>query len=336
MFGKFKLMCWICLGAWLATTGAQNIKQQNPSPRLLIIGSYFSSDSNGQYEVLRAFIVNYSNDTLRFWGTNCRPTEFFAITNNDYMHLADEECHKSIFEQEVIPPHRSLLIPLKMLIKKRLDEIIRLNVHMKFYKWFKSGHFIEDRKYHREEILTDAITLKYEKNGSEYATGADMEEQDRKEKLNLPTTKLYLLTADERKLYPVTADETKISKAAEGEYSYIKGKVFRIPVTVHNNSNEPLKYYSMTCSWQEFYHIDNENLQVLMPPCDSNIPSEVIVPAHSVHTDIITFSCKKNSLKNPERFRVGLNINKNHRLFYDEELSRYNIVWSNEAQFINK
>jgi hypothetical protein len=344
MSSKFKIMCWFFLGVCRATTSAQTMKQPISSPRLLVIDSYFSGDFDGnverKYEVLRSFIVNNSNDTLKFWGTNCRPTEFFTITNNDYMHLADEECNNSIFEQIVIPPHRSLLIHLKMLVKKQPHEIIRLKVSMKFYKWFASEHFIEDRKYHRPEILTDTITLKYNKDGNPYYAKSDWEEQERKEKLNLPTIKLHLLTAGERKLYTITTDENKISKAAKGEYSYAKGNVFHIPVTVHNDSNEPLKYYSMSCSWQEFYHIDNENFKVLISPCDKNIPREVIVPAHSVHTDIVAFVYNKNNPKITERFRVGLNINKNVKddIFggYDDELRRYNIVWSNEVQFISK
>src|SRR6185503_9058880 len=71
MSGKLKLMSVVLVSAWLATTSGQNIGQQHPSPRLLIIGSYFSGDFGGaverRYEVLRAFIVNYSNDTLKFW-----------------------------------------------------------------------------------------------------------------------------------------------------------------------------------------------------------------------------------------------------------------------------
>jgi hypothetical protein len=340
MFSKFNLMTIVCISAWLATTSGQNIKQQKLSPRLLIIDSYFSSDYSGSYLVLRGFIVNYSDDTLRFWGTNCRPTDFFTITNNDYLHLADKECSNSVFEQIVIPPHRSLLVPLRMLIEKQPHEIVQLKVNMKFYKWFASDHFIEDRKHHRSEILTDTITLKFNQDGNPYYAKSDWEEQEEKEKLNLPTTKLYLLTSDERKHYTVTVDETKISKATEDEYYYSKKKVFRIPVTVHNNSNEPLKYYSMSCSWQEFYHIDNKNLGVLMSPCENNFPTEVIVPAHSVHTDMVPFVCNKINVKTPENFRVGLNINKNvnDEPFggYDEELRRYNIVWSNDAQFINK
>lgn len=344
MFGKFKITCFLFLGAWLATTRVQNSHHKNASPKLIIIGSYFSGNFDGKtqrtYKVLRAFIVNYADDTLRFWGTSCQPTEFFTVTNNNYMRLTDEVCNKSVFGQIAIPPRRSMLIPLKMLMEKQPHETVKLIVNMEFYRWFNSSHFAEDRKYHHPEILTDTITLKYNNDGNEYSAKSDWDEQEKRQKLNLPTTKLYLLSADERKHYTLNVDETKIIEAAKSEYSYLKEKVFTIPVTVHNNSNESLKYYSMSCSWDEFYHIDNKNLALVGTPCDNNIPTEVTVPAHTVHTDIIAFSCKNNSLKNPLRFRVGVNINKNviDDLFdgYDEELRMYNIVWSNEAQLINK
>jgi|GEM_PF-4078234 len=344
MSGKLKLMSVVLVSAWLATTSGQNIGQQHPSPRLLIIGSYFSGDFGGaverRYEVLRAFIVNYSNDTLKFWGTNCHPTNFFTVSNNNYMHLADEECKNSEFEQIAIPPHRSQLIPVKMLVEKQPHEMIRLNVRMKFYRYFQSGRFIEDSKNHQPEMLTDTITLKFNKNGDSYYTKADCKEQELKEKLNLPSTKLHLLTPTERRLYTITANETKIRKMANGEYAYANEKVFRIPVTVHNNSSKPLKYNSMSCSWEEFYHTDNKNFTVPMPPCEKNVPAEVIVPAHSTHTDLVPFVCNKRYLKTLGRFRIGLNINTdpyyNMLDGYDEESDKFNIVWSNEIQFTPK
>ncbi len=95
----------------------------------------------------------------------------------------------------------------------------------------------------------------------------------------------------------------------------------------------------MSCSWQEFYHIDNKNLEVIEPPCDNNCPKEVIIPAHSSRTDIVPFTYIK-SQKIAERFRVGLNINKNveEDVFggYDDELRIYNVVWSNEVTFVSK
>lgn len=325
----------------------QNVKQKNIPPRLLIIGSYFSGEFNGsverRYEVLRTFIVNYSNDTFKFWNTKCRTTELFSITKNDFMHLTDE-CKNSEFEEMTIPPHRSLLIPLKLVIDKQPHEIVRLKVNMKFYRWFATDNFIEVRKNHPFEILNDTIILKYNKDGNSYYEKSDWKVQEQKTKSNLPTTKLYLLSAEDRKNYTVTADETKISRAPEEEFLYNKQKVFRIPITVHNNSNKPLKYYSMSCSWQEFYHINNENLKVGMSVCDKNIPIEVVVPSGSSHTDLMPFVYKKNKLKKREHFRIGLNINKMYsdkRLIdyidllggYEDELRGYNIVWSNDVSF---
>jgi len=343
MYRKFKLICWLSLCIGVTATRAQAIKQPKPLPRLLIIGSYFSGYIDGQkqqtYENLRAFIVNDSNDTLKFWGTNCRPNDFFSVTENNFMHLTDDECTKAEFEQMVIPPHRSLLVPLKLLIERQPHEIVQLKVSMKFYRWYPSDHFMPDRKSRKPKILSDKITLKYNKDGNPYSGKTDREERKRKEELNLPTVTLHLLTDDERKFYSVTADVSKITTITGDAYSYISKTVFRIPVTVHNNSDKMLKYYSMSCSWQEFYHIDNKKFEVIMSACDKNVPREVTVPAHSTHTDVITFY-KNNNLKIPESFRLGLNINIDvkENLFsaFNDELRRYNIVWSNEVRFTGK
>jgi hypothetical protein len=340
MTGKFKLMCLLSVSVWLAAISGQSAGRPLQSPRLLIIGSYFSGDLGGniehRYEVLRAFIVNYSDDTLKFWGTDCHPTDLFSITKNDYMNLSDEECNNGEFEQLAIPPHRSLLIPLKMLIEKQPHEIVRLKVEMKFYKWFKSNDFKADSKFHDPEILSDTASLKYDKDGNSYASTADWDEQQQKEKLNLPTTSLHLLTNEEKKNYTITIDQNKIFKRMNQEYPYEEKKFFILPVTVHNDSNDTLRYCSMTCSWQEFYRIDNEEFEILSTSCTENIPAMITVLPHSVNTTNIAFVRKKDNQANPV-FRVGLNINTSgYSIFYHEELFRYNIVWSNEIQFAPK
>ncbi len=327
-------MCWVVLGAGITTVSARAIKQSKPLPRLLIIGSYYATDFGGEYEVLSAFIVNDSPDTLKFWGTTCRLTEFFEVTKNDYLHLADDECNKAEFEQIVIAPHRSLQVPLKMLIDKQPREILHLKVSMKFYRWFAFDHFIEEKKHHQPEMLTDTIILRYDSDGNSCYGKADFDEMKRKAKLNLPTTELHLLTVVERKLYTVTADEATISEVAEGVYPRTKEKVFRIPVEIKNNSDDTLKYYSMSCSWMDFYHIDNENLAVFNSDCNKNVLKEVIVPPHSAHRDMVPFVCKAKNLKTPISFKVGLNVNKkiDYYTSYEDELFVYNIVWSNKVQ----
>jgi len=341
MSGKIKLMWLVLVVALLTATSSPNLKQQKGSPKLLIIGSYFSGNFGGvierRYEVLRAFIVNYSDDTLKFWGTDCHPTELFSITKNDYVHLSDEECNNAEFEQLTIPPHRSLLIPLKLLIEKQPDELVRLKVEMKFYKWFKSNDFKADSKFHDPEILNDTVSLKYNKDGSSYALTADWDEQEQKEKLNLPTASFHLLTNEERKHYTITIDQNKIFKRTNQEYLYEEKEFFILPVTVHNDSNDTLRYCSMTCSWQGFYRIDNDAFEILSTACTKNVPTMIIVLPHSTHTRNIAFILKKdNQTKNPF-FKVGLNINTSGSFFlYHEELYRYNIVWSNKIQFTPK
>ena len=338
MLSKLQILCLMIFCACFGTKKVQNNKQKNIPPRLLIIGSYFSENFGGNVErehvVLKFFLVNYSDDTLKFWGSNCRPREFFSITNNDYLHLTDEECDNSVFEKMIIPPHRSFLIPFKLLMEKQPREIVRLKVDMKFYKWFASNNFMVDRKNYKPDILTDSIILRYDSKGNFFSTNSDFEEQERKQKLNLPTTKLHLLSFEERKHFTLTADETKIKKV-DKEYSYKNRNTFSIPVTLHNNSNKTLSYFSMDCSWQDFYHIDNRNLEVPIPICEENMSIVVKVPPHSMHTVMVPIVFKENKLKQSESFRIGLNININaHNEMFDfnyDELRDFNLVWSNEV-----
>jgi hypothetical protein len=222
-----------------------------------------------------------------------------------------------------------------MALDKRPHEIVHLEISMKLYKSFKDDNFKADSKI-RPKILTDSISFNYKTHGNGYAWNADWE-QEQKRKLNLPTTGLHVLSASERKLYTVAVDAGKITKFKSNEYPFTR---LRVPTIITNNSDKTLKYYSMTCSWWEFYHVDNKDLGVDLGACDNNFPILVIIPPHSSHTDIVSFISDKNGLNKPQFFKIGLNINicEEKGLFdlYDEELRIYNIVWSNEVKFIAK
>jgi len=45
-----------------------------------------------------------------------------------------------------------------------------------------------------------------------------------------------------------------------------------IPTTLKNNTKDTLNYLSMTCSWEEFYLVDNSKLEVEQKGCDKNMP----------------------------------------------------------------
>ena len=149
--------------------------------------------------------------------------------------------------------------------------------------------------------------------------------------------RIYLLTAQDRKSYALTVDERKINKVIRNNYRDKNRVYILIPVTVHNNSGDTLKYLSMNCSWQYYYHVDNSKFNVVMSSCDNNGPIEAVVPPYSSQSQALTIVYNKSSLKHVELFKIGLNVNRNVLLNatsgFRDQLRRYNIIWSNEVRF---
>ncbi len=347
MWGKFKLM-WLvvlCLGASIAN--AQNNKPNDRLPKLLVNGSFFQFDSGNNYWVLKTFIINNSDDTLKYWGNDaddalsewiriCQPNGLFSMSVNKFVHLADAGCNNSKLGQLIIPPHRSQLIPLKALVEDTTPGILALGVHFKLYRWFKSDDFVTNEKIHAPEILSDSIALKIERGNVNY----DWKKEVQKYKSIPPVTDLHILTDEERKVYTLTVDQRKIKKEKKGQYRYIKEAVFLVPAIIHNNSSKELKYLSWSCSAEEYYRIDNKDFKTPDPICENNSPSIVSIPPNGTRTEIIPVISKEKKLKKLERFKVGLNINKDVpgylTFLYLDGLKQYNIVWSNEVQINTK
>jgi len=335
---KLKLLLLMILGGWSMVASGQNGGKRK-SPRFLVIGEQISGGFKNMPEVLRVFLINDSDDTLRYWGSADCPSEFFTLNPNKYLRLVGTDCRNSEIEQK-IPPQRSQLILLPLSIEQQPPDTLDLNIGIKLYPWFKSENFKDYENAHKPQILTDKITLRFNKDGSRTYTPLDFEEEAKKTKLNLPTTELHLLSKEERKLYTVSVDEGKIITTIATDSQFAGEKVLRVPVTVNNNSDKVLRYYSMTCSWLEFYHVDNKYFYIQFGNCDSNIPTLLTVLPHSTHTDIVPVICDKNGLNKPQLFKIGLNVNicaeKGLFTYYDEELRLYNIVWSDEVQFTPK
>jgi len=246
-----------------------------------------------------------------------------------------EGCNKPVFKQIIIPPHRSQLILVKLLINKTPANAVKLEVRFKLYRWFNSDHFEDDRKYHKPEILTDTIMLK---PGYENSNESDQDAQ--KVKLIPPITAIHMLTDNVRKLYTLTVNETEIKKSTGRRYAYVKGKVFLIPVKVHNNGDDTLKYFTWGCSWPEYYHSNNEYFKTPESICEWNPIIQVSILPHSFHKDVVPFVFKEKNVNHIKHLKVGLNINKTYSILfpilYYQELKIDNIVWSNEVQFTTK
>jgi hypothetical protein len=346
MFGRWEVLFLICFCAAFGTANGQSVKADIDSVRFFVDGCFYSGDSRGGvHQVLTAYLINYTNDTLKYLGTNQRFKDLFSVSGSDALVLANDTNVEPLFEQMTIPPHRSKQIELKLSTAKKPQGTITLIVRLKLYKWFSSNDFENDLKFHQPKVLSDKISFTFLENGLEYYTADYWAEKEKKDKLILPDIDLYLLTDRDRKILTVTVDENKISNPIDSVYDPMelyskKSNLIKVPVIVHNYGDDTLKYLSMTCSWNDYYHVDNKMFNVYYSVCEFNTPCYVTVPPHGIQSEILEIIYDEKNLKD-RRFKVGVNINKDplkHKPVTMFEFSsgfqlrNNNIVWSNEIE----
>jgi hypothetical protein len=152
------------------------------------------------------------------------------------------------------------------------------------------------------------------------------------------------LTAIERRNYVITIDQNKVSKTkfipANSKYNYYGKTVLFVPVVLTNNSNDTLKYLTMSCSWEEFYTVDKNNFAAIpIEPCDKNIPKELTLAPHksvSIKVPVI-------KIQNGKKFKIGMilikqrNANNLFNLFnieiaQSQNKKDNNVIWSNPIE----
>src|SRR5580698_1306878 len=271
MVSKLQILYPMLLCALFSLANAQNVKRNHSlinhsSPRLIIEGSGFEGDSGPAIQQtlnLNVVIANYSNDSLKYWGTNCQFSSLFNVTGCNYLHLIDAACAGPAFDKVVIPPHRSQLIILKLAADNSANGEFILNVNMNFYLWFKAGHFQLEKKHHDVKILADKIRVKFNNADHSYYDQTDWVADQPKRKL-IPFEKdLHLLTTSDRKIYAVSADESNISRPVSAGKLYDDGeKVIMVPVTFHNDGIDTLKYLSTGRPTGWYYHVNNKMFEI--------------------------------------------------------------------------
>lgn len=336
MFGKLQILCLVVFCAWFVSAKAQTIKSVNTTPRLVVesINRWRVGDKNISHSIFYAnvYLLNYSNDTLKFWTTRKEFRELFELEGFKNLNIENNEEDWNLdwprFEQLVVLPHRSEEFHLKFTGPNMIKG--QLKIKLKLFKWFNTKNFENDRKQQKFEMLSDNIIVKFDKQGYIYTVPTDLNEKIRRDSMLLPESNIYILTSLDRKLYSVTVDPKTISKSP---HFLCEGKNdigVLVPVIVHNEANDTLKYYINTCTWQPFYHIDNRKFTFPGLCCDKDVPKELIVPPHSSASNVITVVYKKNTLEHMEVFRIGLSLYK-EILGNDGEQKRDNIIWSNEV-----
>ena len=105
------------------------------------------------------------------------------------------------------------------------------------------------------------------------------------------------------------------------------------PTTLFNNTKDTLKYFSMSCSWQDFYLVDNHKLKVEVIQCDKNIPIILTLAPGQSKTIIIRLLISQKMKPKTVKFKIGLNIMKvaslSNKLDLNEQRKKKNIIWSN-------
>lgn len=123
----------------------------------------------------------------------------------------------------------------------------------------------------------------------------------------------------------------------------LKGKIVKedkqtfsiIPATLTNNTKDTLRYYSMSCSWQSFYSVDSNKLQVEAKNCDKNIPIILTLAPGKSRTVEIRLLLSQRIDPSEIKFKIGFNFMKvsgNQKEFnfdFEEQQKKKNIIWSN-------
>jgi hypothetical protein len=325
------------------TAQAQHTTPSDPYKIVVLDGGVsgiYSSDEQKTYVRLLIYIVNNSNDTLKYCGTDCLYKDIFNLSKNRYLYIENQECKTQSFIKTVIPPHRSQQISLLLSEYKSPDTVLNLSISMKLYKW-SNGKLNNLNNKKLLTILTDNVTVKYDKHHNQYSGKKDFEAEYQKKK-NMPADlNIHLLTANERKLYTLLIDPNKVTVPHDSvDYNKKKICVFDIPVQLKNYSNVPLKFWTMTCSWMTDFDIDNKSIHFNGLICDANFPTEMVVPPHGNFIRYLSVNIDPAQLKKTTKFKVrmSLTINNNSSPYnssylflnlYPQETERFNQIWSN-------
>ena len=314
--------------------------QSKRSPYEIIInGNGFTSLDGKNYISIKISLNNNTNEILYYQGTDCYNL-LFDLKPNSYFHLAKDMCKNNSNSKTALPPHRSQKMQVLLSLDKELDKNILISLHMKLREW--AGNKVA--KQMNDDLsgkLSDTIVLHYNSNHHPFWPSEEFTIIKNREKLILPDKDIYLLTDSDRNLYKLTVNNEQTTKPRDTVIRVFKNNISRranvvtVPVSVHNNSNEALRFYSMTCSWFEFWDTDNRAIELSTWGCQYNIPEIITVAPHQEYKkklDVIYDSTVKGGTK----YRIVMSLlkapgdGKANWDFWPGEYTRFNKIWSNK------
>jgi hypothetical protein len=110
-----------------------------------------------------------------------------------------------------------------------------------------------------------------------------------------------------------------------------------IPATLKNISKDTLYFASMSCSWQDLYYMNNQDLILETDACDKNIP--VILTLAPNETKTVILKLRKMSKISYDNVKLGFNFiklkSKTDKIDMGviNKINKSNLIFSNTVSF---
>ncbi|MCS3733404.1 hypothetical protein [Mucilaginibacter dorajii] len=332
-------------------SGCSTKKISKPNLSLFIdradLGIYAMGNPE-QFLHITYFLINNSDDTVKYVGAGCLTSRFFHIDNPD-ITIIDNNWPPDSTEMLLIPPHRGIEGNLIGKFKLRPVSAFKFKVGISLLKWGRDDipSILKKVTISGANVLwSDVETVEVENKHYNYKRDiANIKARW----LKRPMDAFFPpLTKTDRDKYSISIDENKIAKLRDSivydlnisKRSILKRKclVTMCPVKLNNNSKDTLEYINMKCSWTDIYKPDNNKFSVVKMICYSNFPTTIkVFPDQSItiYVPIKTFDLKNRNTK----IKIGMNLykywsNDQLHMFNPDELmlrpETNNMVWSNE------
>ena len=124
------------------------------------------------------------------------------------------------------------------------------------------------------------------------------------------------------------------------DINYFKGNLFPIEIFVKNNSNTVIKFWEMTCSWQDNWLMNDSITTFFRPSCDGNFPAKIKIEPGNVysHKCFLYFENPVDEIKTRD-LKVGFILikeqdyvdpTKDYReLISKRRSNKQHLIWSN-------
>jgi hypothetical protein len=336
---RWKFSCAIIIVFLVINVVSITLAQRPKSLYNIIAGrDGFSSFDGKNYLSIEVYLNNNSNDTLYYRGADC-DNLLFSIKGNPYFHLADYNCHQGKYLKAALAPHRARKMELYLTMDKTPDRNVSILINMNLYKW--TGDKAKQSKELVSGNMSDSVVMHYDINHQSYWPKDAFEIQKKKQRSILPDQNIHLLTNTDRQLYKLTIDKAKIGLPRDTIITNYennktkKAKVITVPVILHNNSNDTLRFYSMTCSWYSFFGTNSSGIGIPGWDCSKNITDFITIAPHKEYKKNLSIVYYPN-INSGNRYRISMSLLKapgNVKWtwnFWPEEYVRFNKIWSNE------